>query len=230
MELAKLSRRRATDEVYESLRQAILSHVFRPGERLNIPDISAKLGVSPTPIRQAIQQLASEGLIEVRPRSGTFVASLTERDIEETFEIRTALECLAAETAVKALSEADLKKMRKLLDSMRRPVTDEASLRRHEADNSEFHAILIRASGNKKLKEIHEGLKANLQIARIHVAEGLRAPEGLRKARWDQEQAEHEEILAAAEARDGARLQEALRRHIRRAKQSLIASLREANA
>ncbi|MBI1790714.1 MAG: GntR family transcriptional regulator, partial [Acidobacteria bacterium] len=84
MELARLNRARATDEVYDALRQAVLSHLFQPGERLQVGEISAKLGVSPTPVRHAIQRLASEGLIEIRPRSGTFVASLTVPDIEET--------------------------------------------------------------------------------------------------------------------------------------------------
>ncbi|MBI1790522.1 MAG: GntR family transcriptional regulator [Acidobacteria bacterium] len=220
MELARLNRARATDEVYDALRQAVLSHLFQPGERLQVGEISAKLGVSPTPVRHAIQRLASEGLIEIRPRSGTFVASLTVPDIEETFEIRCALECLAAETAVLRLVDTDLARLRELLDVLREPIADEASLRRHEQANSEFHAVLLRASGNRRLQEIHESLKANIQIARVHVAEGYRG------ARWQQEQAEHEEIYAAAAARNTRALQDALRRHILRARQSLVATLR----
>ena len=77
MELTKISRQRATDEVYEALRQSILGHLFAPGERLQVEEIAAKLGVSLTPVRHAIQQLATEGLIEIKPRSGTFVAKLT---------------------------------------------------------------------------------------------------------------------------------------------------------
>jgi len=219
MDLAKLSRRPATDEVYESLRQAIVAHGFQPGERLHIPEISAKLGVSATPVRQAIQKLAGEGLIEIHPRSGTYVASLTIQDIEDTFDIRCALECLAAEKAVQRISVEEMERMRELRDALRREVLDDESRQRHERDNSEFHAIIVRASGNRRLQEIHDSLKANIQIARVHVAEGYR------DVPWDQERAEHEDIFAALEGRDGKRLEAALRAHIQRAKRSLIGGL-----
>ncbi len=221
MELAKLARRRATDDVYDSLRQAILSGVFGPGDRLQIPEIAEKLGVSPTPIRHAVQKLATEGLVEVHPRSGTYVATLAVHDIEETFDIRCALECLAAETAVRHITEQELERLHELLAGLRQESVDEEGLRRHERLNSELHATVVRASGNRRLREIHESLKANIQIARVHVVEGYRG------GRFDMEQAEHAEIVAALEARDAGRLQCALRNHILRAKASLIHTLAE---
>lgn len=221
MELIKLTRRRATDDVYDSLRQAILSHVFRPGERLQIPDIAQKLGVSPTPVRHAIQKLASAGLIAVHPRSGTYVAALDIQDIEETFDIRCALECLAAESAVEHVTESDLEHLRELLRGLAEESIDEAGLRRHEQLNSEFHATIVGISRNRRLQEIHDGLKANIQIARVHVVEGYKG------GRFDVEQKEHRKIVAALEARNAAGLQAALRRHIQRAKQSLVRSLQE---
>ena len=88
MEFTKLQRQRAADEVYQALRQAIVNYQIKPGERLDVEDLSAKFGVSLTPVRGALQQLATEGLVEIRPRSGTFVASLTAQDVEETFQLR----------------------------------------------------------------------------------------------------------------------------------------------
>src|SRR4051794_1765784 len=108
MEIMKLHRERAVDAVYQAIRQAILSSRLKPGERLNVDDLAEKLGVSLTPVRGAIQQLSTEGLIEIRPRSGTFVAQLTERDVEETYKIRCALECLAAEEVIGRLDKAEL--------------------------------------------------------------------------------------------------------------------------
>lgn len=221
MELTKLARRRATDDVYDSLRQAVLSHVFRPGDRLQITEIAEKLGVSPTPVRQAIQKLANEGLIEVHPRSGTYVATLDVQDIEETFDIRCALECLAAEKAVERVTDSDLGHLNELLRGLAEETVDEAGLRRHEQLNSELHATIVRVSGNRRLQEIHESLKANIQIARVHVVEGYRG------GRFDVEQEEHAEIVAALEKRNAAWLQKALRQHIQRAKESLIKSLQE---
>ena len=81
MKLRRITRKRATDEVYEALREAILTRGFKPGERLQVEEIAEKLGVSLTPVRHSVQRLCTEGLIEIRPRSGTFVATLTKDDI-----------------------------------------------------------------------------------------------------------------------------------------------------
>jgi len=86
MELAKLQRERAVDAVYEALRQAIVSSLMKPGERLNVEDLALKLGVSLTPVRGAIQHCRRKDWWRSVPRSGTFVANLTVQDVEETFK------------------------------------------------------------------------------------------------------------------------------------------------
>jgi len=226
MKLRRLTRKRATDEVYETLRDAILNRHFKPGERLQVDEIADRLGVSLTPVRHAIQQLATEGLIEIKPRSGTFVATLSLEDIEATFDVRIALECLAAEKAMDRIRPADLQRLDELIEILRRPVTNEESLRKHEKANSELHLLLIEAAGNRRLTEIYQGLNAHLTIARIHAAE-RNTDEDPRPAketarRFAVEQAEHEEIIAALRARDLPRMQAAVRKHIGRAKESLM--------
>lgn len=128
MKLRRLTRKRATDEVYENLRDAILNRLFKPGERLQVDEIAARLGVSLTPVRHAIQQLATEGLIEIKPRSGTFVATLSLDDIDATFDVRIALECMAAERAIDRVRPADIQKFEELLGSLRKPVSNEETL------------------------------------------------------------------------------------------------------
>ncbi|HYZ83678.1 MAG TPA: GntR family transcriptional regulator [Bryobacteraceae bacterium] len=223
LQLPALSRRRTTDDVYDVMRKSILSNVFQPGQRLPVDDIARKLGVSLTPVRHAIQQLATEGLIEIRPRSGTFVAKLEIRDINETFDIRRALECLAAETAVRNVTDEQLRRARKLLWALSEPIETEGDRTRHEANNFEFHRLIIEASANQRLAELYESLKAHLQIARVHRAESP-APS---IARLQEEQSEHEQILAALEARDAAKLSRAIQVHIDRAKSSLVSSVEE---
>ena len=161
MDLPRLARRRATDEVYEALRNAILQHSFRPGQRLQVEEISKKMGVSLTPIRHALQQLSTEGLIEIHPRSGTYVATVSPRDIEETFEIRVALECLAAELAIHRIQPNDLARLRELLKILAEPVGTDDKLRLHESANSELHQLIVLASGNRKLVEVVASLKAS---------------------------------------------------------------------
>jgi DNA-binding GntR family transcriptional regulator len=222
MELTKLKRKRATDEVYEALRQAILGRTFKAGERLQVEEIAEKLGVSLTPVRHAIQQLATEGLIEIHPRSGTYVATLSAHDIEETFEIRCALECLAAEKAVARITDAKVARLRELLKLLSEPVATEHDLKRHEKHNLELHRIIIDTAGNKRLAEMYESLNAHIKIARIHGAEAVK--NGF-SGRLAEEQAEHEAIVEAIASRDSNRVVSAMRKHIYRAKDALINSL-----
>lgn len=219
MELTRLTRKRATDEVYEAMRQAILNSTFLPGERLNVEVIAEKLGVSLTPIRHALQQLAAEGLIVIHPRSGTYVASLSAKDVEETFELRCALECLAAEKAVERSPREVAARLRELLPDLARPVETGEDRVRHEQANVEFHRVFIDAAENHRLSEMYDSLNAHIQIARVH-----RKEEDWR-GRLAQEQREHEEIVAAAESSDTVALTGALRRHIYRAKEALVAKL-----
>jgi DNA-binding GntR family transcriptional regulator len=221
MELVKLERQRAVDAVYDVLRQAIVSHALRPGERMNIEELAQKLGVSLTPVRGAIQRLSTEGLVEIRSRSGTFVASLTAQDVEETFRIRCALECLAARDGLENLNGKELVRMKDLLKTMRKPVRNAEGQTAHERANSEFHQIIIRSSGNRRLIEMYEALNAHIKIARIHSSESTWA------TRVSTEQSEHEAIVAAIEKADADLLCAALQEHIYRAKDALVATLRQ---
>lgn len=221
MELARLQRERAVDSVYQALRQAIVSYGIKPGERLNVEDLADKLGVSLTPVRGAVQQLATEGLVEIRPRSGTFVANLSSQDVEETFRIRCALESLAAEDGLANISLQQIRRLKELLRSLRKPVRSDDNRQAHERDNTELHQIIVRASGNRRLIDMYEALNAHIKIARIHGAETNW------QVRVHQEEAEHEAIVRAIEARDATALCAALREHIYRAKDALVASLRQ---
>jgi GntR family transcriptional regulator, rspAB operon transcriptional repressor len=220
MELAKLERQRAVDAVYEVLRQAIVTYTLKPGERMNIDELAQKLGVSLTPVRSAIQKLSTEGLVEIRSRSGTFVASLTAQDVEETFRIRCALECLAARDGLEALA-GQISRMKELLEAMRKPVRNARGQHAHELANSEFHQIIVRAAGNRRLVDMYEALNAHIKIARIHSSESGWP------ARVSREQNEHEAIVSAIEKRDADQLCAALQAHIYRAKDTLVATLRQ---
>jgi GntR family transcriptional regulator, rspAB operon transcriptional repressor len=134
--LPKIEQRRAVDEVHQCLRDAILTKQFSPGQRLDMDAIARQLGVSLTPVRSAISLLAADGLVDVQPRSGTFVATVSPKDVEETMDIRCALECLAAEKAVTRLTKEDLDKARKLLKLLSKPIRDERDSREHQNANS----------------------------------------------------------------------------------------------
>jgi DNA-binding GntR family transcriptional regulator len=221
--LAKIEQRRAVDEVYERLREAILTKQFSPGQRLDMDVIAQQLGVSLTPVRSAIELLAADGLLDVQPRSGTFVTTLSARDVEETMDIRCALECLAAEKAVDRLTDEDVAKAKRLLKILAKPIREERDSRNHENANSQLHNLLIEASGNRILAEMYKKLNAHLTIARLH----SRTPDW--RERTKQEQIEHEQIVDAMERRDRAALVVTLQRHILRAEASLLAGIEKSS-
>lgn len=214
--LGKIERRRAVDDVHQAIREAILDRRFPPRMRLNVEELASQLGVSLTPVRSAIQLLAAEGLVDVHSRSGTFVATLSRRDLEEIFDIRCALECLAAETAAERLTADAIERARKLAAIMQKPVRNDTQRKIHEQANSEFHDIIILASGNQRLADMYESLQAHIAMCRLH-----RIDENW-QTRLPQEQKEHQEILDALEKRDAKALAKALRSHILRAKDALL--------
>jgi DNA-binding GntR family transcriptional regulator len=214
--LHPLTRTRASDSVLDMLRGGILSSMFHPGQRLDVKALADQLGVSPTPVKDAINRLAAEGLIEIRPRSGTFVAEIQPEAVGDIFEIRRALECLAAEYTVEKLTPALLKRFAALTADLEKPVTSEAGRLKHERANVELHMLLVESSGNQRLIEMYGGLNAHLTIARIH---SRQRPES---HRVEQELDEHRAILEALQARDGKRLVQVLGDHIRRAGRDLV--------
>ena len=223
MALTPLRKKRATDEVYDSLRAAILTRLFLPGQRLMADELCGQLEVSLTPVRHALQQLAVEGLVEIHPRSGTYVASVSEQDLAETFEIRLALELLAGKRAISRWNQHAATKMKSLLAALAKPVRSPESLMQHEASNLEFHFALFDIAGSKKLRELYESLNAHIQIARVHATEGPTLP--ALSERLTQEQIEHEAIVRALESKVLPKLEEALRTHILRAQTSLMSAI-----
>lgn len=208
------------DAVHESLRADILARRYEPGERLDIPGLARRFKTSQMPVRQAIGRLADAGLVDVKPRSGSYVTRLDAKEVAETFDVRCALEKLAAESAVLNVTEADLRRLRELVDGIETAVSA-GDAEAHDELNSEFHDSLLRLSGNNKLVQIYEALNAHIKIARIHLETRDWAQ------RTDLERAEHRAILDALRDRSAERLGAALVQHIERSKQVLLADLRK---
>jgi DNA-binding GntR family transcriptional regulator len=215
---------RLTDAAYRTLKEQILNQAFAPGQRLNVGDLARRLGMSRTPVKDALNALASEGLVDILPRKGTFVAGLSPDTLAEVFELRRALELLAAELLVPRVSESDLGRLRERLAALEEPIEHDGDVDEHMRRNLAFHRQFVELAGNRTLLEVYEGLNAHIQIARVH-------------ARWDnwqqrrrQERDEHRMILRALEARDAAALAAAVNAHIRRSKESLIEDLKSASS
>jgi len=216
-----VERQRISDYVYEQVLRAILDQRFRPGERLSIPDLANEMDVSQMPVRQAMDRLAEEGLVEVRPRSGTFVAEPEERDVADTFDLRRALDGLAAETAVLHVTDKDITYLDATLDRMDEyAAAGNVGMQDHDRLNWEFHLFIVRLAGNEKLYEMYHQLNAHLKIASIHVSNHDWAD------RVPLAQREHREMVRALARRDANSLAMVLAAHVERAKNALISDVR----
>lgn len=218
--LTAIRTERVTDTVYQVLRERIVEQQFPPGSKINVDEIAKQLDVSRTPVHEALTILATDGLVEVRPRRGTFVTEFTSHDYAETLDIRRALELLACETAREYASDDDIAELKRLVGSMEesvRAASDPAEAARiHDALNLEFHLRLVALSRNRRLIAMYSDLRAHLRIARAHVD----APEWL--TRVPIETREHLDIIRALARRDVDGMKAALDAHLRRSAASLI--------
>lgn len=145
------------DVVFKTLRQAILTGELKPGERLMEIHLANKLGVSRTPIREAIRQLELEGLVIMIPRKGAQVASITEKSMTDVLEVRLALEKLAVELACRRITYEQKEALKLALESFEKAVeTDNASdIARADV---EFHDVIFLATGNMRLGQMVNNL------------------------------------------------------------------------
>jgi DNA-binding GntR family transcriptional regulator len=219
-DLPRLTRRNMSDEVYEALKERIISRQFVPGQRLRLVEIERQMGVSRTPVKDALNRLAMQGLVEIRPRKGSFVTDLAPAKIAESFDVRRVLEVYAVELAAQRVTESQLQQLRDIVKELRRLTSvedwDQIYLE-YVALDHELHRLIMEFAANKRLEEIWEQVNVHVQMARA------RYPRAERELNLAQE--EHEQILKAFEAKDIAALQRTMGHHIERAKQSLLRDL-----
>ncbi len=198
-------RRTLHDEVAERLRDLIIEGHLAPGTRINEVHVGGVLGVSRTPLREAIKTLAREGLVENVPSRGAIVRRFSEADVIQILEVLKIMEQLAARLVC---AHADDGAIAHIEDLHRRMLEFYKSGDRLEYFklNQAIHTAIARASGNRALAETHEILQARIKRVRYIGNEG--------PARWAGAVAEHEEMIEALAERDGDRLAAIMGRHL----------------
>lgn len=152
--------------VFESVRAAIISGVLKPGERLMEVQLAEKLGVSRTPVREAIRKLELEGLVLMMPRKGAYVADLSIKDITEVLEIRAALEGLASGLAALKITDEEIHELDLIAKRFHRAIV-EGDFDKILQGDIDFHDVIFRASRNEKLVQINNNLREQVQRFRI---------------------------------------------------------------
>jgi DNA-binding GntR family transcriptional regulator len=204
--------------VLDAIRSAIMSGTLQPRERLMEIQMAEELGVSRTPIREALRKLELEGFIVMVPRKGAYVADLSFKDIADVFEIRAALEGLAAGLAAERITEEELEDMERLLVEKRDAITQNDIGKLVEAD-TKFHALMYKASRNERLSSIISNLREQIQRFRLT---SLSYP-----GRMKESLAEHKQIVEAIQSRDIQIARHLAQEHIENAENVLIECLKK---
>jgi DNA-binding GntR family transcriptional regulator len=218
-DLPRMERQRLHDAVVEHLQTLIIEGVLAPGVKLNEREVCERLGISRTPLREAMKVLASEGLIEIVPNRGAFVSKMTDTEIWETFELMSGLESMSGELAAERISPAEIADIQALHDAMIvcRAKND---LPGYYSRNQTIHNKINAAARNSVLRQTYLSVNRRLQA--------LRFKSNFKEAKWDRAIHEHEEMIKALETRDGKKLAAILRQHLLDKRDSVMADLRDA--
>lgn len=206
------------DVVFQTLRQAILRGELKPGERLMEIHLAQKLGVSRTPVREAIRKLELEGLVLMIPRRGAVVAEITISDLEDVLEVRMALEELAVKHVCQRITEEQLAELRRLSDEFKKTLDGDDVGACAQADVN-FHDAIYRSNGNHRLVQILNNLREQMYRYRMEYLKDRQSHSKLVK--------EHEELLRALASRDEELALRVTCGHIERQKDYIIGILNQ---
>ncbi|MGV9862930.1 GntR family transcriptional regulator [Rhodococcus koreensis] len=199
---------RTAELIFAHVRDGIAEGEYEPGMKLGEAQIASRLGVSRTPVREALLRLESAGLVEVIRNRGAFVLSWTRRDYEEIFGLRIMLESHGAKLAAEVMTEEDVEVLEELADKMDRVLASGAPGYKLECLrlNTEFHQHLVAGGGNARLNEIVEQLT---HLPLLYRALSVQSADELARSF-----SQHHDMIAAIRLRNGEWAEALMRAHI----------------
>ncbi len=211
-----------TDQLYEYLSSSIIEGRYEPGEKIVENDLCHQFGISRSPLRECFRILEAEGLVIIHPRKGTFVRSLTSKDIADTFQVRASLESLAAKLAIPNIGDEEIKNFGELITEMEKALGNKDT-RSFIRLNFEFHSIYVNASNNQVLKRILRYLGRGLWLRFAFLY--YQSPPALALVSQG-----HKEIVEAFRNRDAVSLQRLIEGHFEDAKKHVLIFFEENNS
>jgi DNA-binding GntR family transcriptional regulator len=209
------------DVVFNTLRKAILTGELKPGERLMEIHLANKLGVSRTPIREAIRKLELEGLVTMIPRRGAEVAQITEKSMNDVLEIRRAVDALCVELACDRITKEELENLKCACDAFAKAVASKDIQKIAEAD-VELHDIIVQATGNGRLVQLVNNLSEQMYRYRFEYIKDNTQHEKLVE--------EHRIIYESIVKKDKETASAAAKMHIDNQERTIIAQIRKETA
>jgi DNA-binding GntR family transcriptional regulator len=216
--MPKVERQRLHDTVVEHLRSFITEGVLSPGKKLNERELCETLGISRTPLREALKVLAVEGLIEINPNRGASVARMSELEIRETFELMSGIEAFAGELACERITDQELDEIKALHYAMV-VSKNQNDLPGYYQRNRAIHDLINLAARNSALRQVY--LSLNRRIHALRFLSNQQAP------KWERALHDHEEMIEALQARDGKRLSQILRHHLLEKRDAIMLMVRD---
>jgi DNA-binding GntR family transcriptional regulator len=203
--MTRIARRNLHEETADRIRVLILDGELPPGKRISEKALCDRFGISRTPVREALKALATEGLVTITPNRGASVTEITNAELADAFPVMGALEGLAGELAACRMSDREIETVANLHALMLDHVAARA-LGPYFTVNQRIHQAIVAGARNAVLQDQYDQLSARMRLARYRA--------NMSDERWAQAVAEHEQMLAALQARDGARLGQILRDHL----------------
>lgn len=217
---SQVGARGAVDRVYEELKSQAISFVIKPGSRLNEGELARQLGVSRTPVREALNRLTVAGFLSFTPSQGFFRKPFDPTEVFDLYEMRQAIEVSTARLAATRASDEGLRELEAFL-SLSAGYTDSRDVDRLVRFDEEFHERIVRLAGNQEMLSCLLGINERIRFFRWVDMES-----GRRRNTQD----EHRQLLQALQARDGERAAATMHSHISRRRDQIVAQVREGYA
>lgn len=204
-------------QVYELLWKRIVTQKIKPGEKLSDVQLSKDLGISRTPVREALYRLVQEGIVQNQNLRGFYLATFSSHDVKEIYDLRTALEVLAIRLALPNLSQADLEQSQMALDEVQKMLIHENVKGREKflKIDRDFHSLLVRSSQNRRLETSLDSLQAQIGVFQLY---GIHLTDLVNLSLEH-----HQAIVSALLQRDRTIAERAMERHIQEVKAHVLA-------
>ncbi len=199
--MAKIQQKKLSDQVYERIKEMIANHRFKPGSRVNVENISKELGVSRTPVWEAVSRLEQEHLLKNVPNRGVFMTVLTPERALDLYAVREILEGMAGSLAAAVIDERSLQTLKTCLEKQKKVIENQDLIAYSKLD-FEFHALIYEACKNPVLQEMLEAIKDKMRPISMHIQPML-----------SRLYEDHVDILRALETRNPKQAEDVFRRH-----------------
>ena len=218
--IRSLKRENLSNQVFEQIKEMIVRGEITAGKRMIESEIAESMGISRTPVREAVHKLEAEGLLNPLPKGGYVVRGLDISDIEETFEIRSILESFASYLAAHRHSNKEIVPLEEKMEEFQRYL-DKHDLKELARINTEFHELLYTLSRSPRLVKMIHNLRDEIYFLRKII---LRSVDMARLSNKD-----HREIIKAIKKREAKKVERLVRDHILRGKEFVINEMRKGN-